>query len=36
VLVSDRVLVPLRFLADAFGWQLGWDHINRRVTVGLN
>lgn len=32
-LVNGRTMVPLRFLGDAFGWELEWDNVTRAVTV---
>lgn len=34
-LVNGRTMVPLRFLADAFGWQPHWDNLTRTVTVQI-
>lgn len=31
--VNGRTMVPLRFLANAFGWELAWDNVTRTVTV---
>jgi hypothetical protein len=35
VIVNGRTLVPLRFLANAFGWDLQWDNVTRTVTVRI-
>ncbi len=32
-IVNERTMVPLRFLANAFGWDLQWDNVTRTVTV---
>ncbi len=32
-IINDRTLVPLRFVSESFGADVGWDNINRRVTV---
>lgn len=32
-LINDRTMVPLRLVADAFGWEVGWDEIERKVTL---
>ncbi|KKM09694.1 hypothetical protein SY88_17255 [Clostridiales bacterium PH28_bin88] len=32
-LVNGRVLVPLRFIAEAFGHRVEWDAANRRVLI---
>ncbi len=35
VIVNGRTLVPLRFLANAFGWDLQWNDVTRTVTVRI-
>ena len=32
-LIGGRVLVPLRFLAEAFGWEVAWNATTRTATV---
>lgn len=32
-LLGGRVLVPLRFLAQAFGWEVGWNSETKTATV---
>lgn len=32
-IVNGRTMVPLRFLADAFGWNLVWDNVKRQVVI---
>ena len=33
---TDRTLVPLRFISEAFGADVQWDELTRSVTVKLN
>lgn len=35
IIVSDRTLVPLRFISEAFGADVAWDQPTRRVTITL-
>ena len=32
-IINGRTMVPLRFLADAFGWDLVWDNVKRQVVI---
>ena len=32
-IVKGRTMVPIRFIANAFGAQTDWDSVNRRVTI---
>lgn len=32
-IINSRTLVPLRFVSESFGADVGWDNINRIVTV---
>ena len=33
VLLNDRTLVPLRFVSEAYGCQVGWDDATQTVTI---
>lgn len=33
ILQEDRVLVPVRIVAEKLGWEVGWDEDTQRVTV---
>ena len=33
IIVSDRTLVPIRFMSEAFGMQVGWDGDTRTVVI---
>lgn len=33
IIVSDRTLVPIRFMSDAFGMQIGWDGDTESVVI---
>lgn len=35
-IINDRTLVPLRFVSESLGAEVGWDNINRIVTVASN
>ena len=30
---SDRVYVPIRFVADQLGWSIDWDVVTRQVVI---
>lgn len=32
-LINSRTMVPLRLIADAFGWQVGWNEKEQKVTL---
>jgi len=32
-IMKDRTMVPLRFIAEALGWQVGWDAKTQSVTL---
>lgn len=36
VIVDDRTLVPIRFIAEGFGAQVGWDETTQTATVELD
>lgn len=36
LLVGGRILVPARFVAEAFGAKVGWDEGNQRVIITTN
>jgi hypothetical protein len=33
MLINSRTMVPLRLIADAFGWEVGWDEALQKVTL---
>lgn len=33
---TNRTLVPLRFISEAFGGQVEWDEKNKNITISLN
>ncbi|MCL2839100.1 MAG: copper amine oxidase N-terminal domain-containing protein [Oscillospiraceae bacterium] len=33
VIVSDRTLVPVRFISEAFGYDVEWDGVSRIVSI---
>lgn len=33
VVINDRTLVPIRFVAESFGAQVGWDEMTQTATV---
>ncbi len=33
IIISDRTMVPIRFVAEAFGSDVGWDGDTRTVTI---
>ncbi len=33
IIISGRTMVPIRFIAEAFGSEVDWDGENRRVTI---
>lgn len=35
-IVNDRTLVPVRFVSEALGYEVGYDHAKREVTVKTN
>ena len=34
VIVSDRTYAPVRYLAEFFGYDVGWDGASRTVLIG--
>ncbi|MFD2672001.1 stalk domain-containing protein [Marinicrinis sediminis] len=32
-IMSGRTMVPLRFIAETFGWKVGWDQATKAVTL---
>lgn len=36
VIINGRTLVPVRFVAEAFGAEVGWDQSSRTVSITLN
>lgn len=32
-LISDRTMVPVRFIGETFKYEVGWDNDNRRVVI---
>ncbi|MZQ75276.1 MAG: hypothetical protein GT589_03855 [Peptoclostridium sp.] len=33
VIMNDRTMVPLRFVAEALGCKVGWDEATQKVTI---
>ena len=36
IVKDDRTLVPVRFIAESFGAEVGWDEATQTVTITLN
>lgn len=36
ILKNNRTFVPIRFIAEAFGYDVDWDGLNRRVIIQSN
>ena len=35
-IINDRTLVPVRFVAESFGAEVGWDDATRKITIRLD
>ena len=33
VIINDRTMLPIRFIAESFGFSVGWDEETRTVTI---
>jgi uncharacterized Fe-S center protein len=33
VIINDRTMLPIRFIAESFGFEVGWDGASRTVTI---